>query len=254
MNTGLENLPEREAKPRKKGITLVMDKGLSLRETEDFLSVSSEYADIVKLGFGTSVLYPRLKEKIDLYRQAKIPLYLGGTLFEIFVARGQYEDYKRLLDKYKLEHVEVSDGSVEMTEQEKVNYIKDLSRNFTVLSEVGSKDSEKIFAPYKWVAMIKTELEAGVWKVITEAREGGNVGVFRSSGEVREGLVDEILNNVPAEKIIFEAPRKEQQVWFIKLLGTNVNLGNIPPNEVIPLETLRLGLRADTFHLFLKNR
>jgi phosphosulfolactate synthase len=251
MNFEISKLPERDAKPRNAGLTMVMDKGLSLREVEDFLSVSGEYTDLLKLGFGTSYVTPRLKEKIELYHSANIPVYFGGTLFEAFVVRNQFDDYLRLLEKYKITHCEVSDGSMEIDQDEKCNYIHRLAKHVTVLSEVGSKDAEKIIPPYKWIAMMQAEIEAGVWKVIAEAREGGNVGIFRGTGEVRSGLVEEILTKVPQETIIWEAPQKGQQVWFIKLYGANVNLGNIAPNEVIPLETLRIGLRGDSFNFFL---
>jgi phosphosulfolactate synthase len=251
MNYEISQLPERTSKPREAGLTMAMDKGLSLREAEDFMSVCSEHVDVVKLGWATSFVTPRLKEKIDIYHEAGIPVYLGGTLLEAFIIRNQFEDYLRVLDKFGLRYAEVSDGSIELPHDEKCNYIHRLSKNVTVLSEVGSKDAEKIIPPYKWIQLMNKELEAGSWKVIGEAREGGNVGLFRSSGEVREGLVDEILTQIPFEKIIWEAPQKTQQVWFIKLLGTNVNLGNIAPNEIIPLETIRLGLRGDTFNTFL---
>jgi phosphosulfolactate synthase len=251
MNYEISQLPDRSKKPREAGITMAMDKGLSLREVEDFLSVCSDHVDVVKLGWATSFVTPRLKEKIDLYHQAGIPVYLGGTLLEAFIVRNQFEDYLRVLEKFDLRYAEVSDGSIELPHDQKCDYIHRLSKNVTVLSEVGSKDAEKIIPPYKWIQLMNKELEAGAWKVIGEAREGGNVGLFRSSGEVREGLVDEILTQIPFEKIIWEAPQKSQQVWFIKLLGTNVNLGNIAPNEIIPLETIRLGLRGDTFNTFL---
>lgn len=252
MNFSLPQLPERDVKPRKAGITMVMDKGLSLREAEDFLNSSVAYTDLIKLGFGTSIITPKLEDKIKLYHSAGLPVYFGGTLFEAFVARGLFEDYLKLLDKYKLTHVEISDGSLDMSEEEKCEYINKVSKNFTVLSEVGSKDAEKIIPPYKWIQMMKSEIEAGAWKVIAEARESGNVGIFRGTGEVRSGLVEEILTQIPQETIIWEAPQKGQQVWFIKLYGANVSLGNIAPSEVIPLETMRLGLRGDSFHFFLK--
>lgn len=253
MNFKLNKIPERTQKPRDFGLTMAMDKGLSVREAEDFMSACADYVDVIKLGWATSFVTPRLEDKIKVYHDAGLAVYLGGTLFEAFVIRDAYDDYKRLLDKLKLRYAEVSDGSIEMPHDLKCSYINDLSKNFTVLSEVGSKDAEKIIPPYKWIQLMKNELEAGAWKVIGEARESGNVGLFRSSGEVREGLVDEILTQIPFEKIIWEAPQKSQQVFFIKLLGANVNLGNIAPNEVIPLETIRLGLRGDTFNHFLKN-
>lgn len=232
---------------------MVMDKGLSLRETEDMIETCGEFIDIIKFGWATSYVTPILKEKISLLRNAGIPCYFGGTLFEAFIIRNQFDEYRKVLDKFGVEYAEVSDGSIEMNHDDKCEYIKDLSSQVTVLSEVGSKDAAKIIPPYKWIEQMRTELEAGAWKVIGESREAGNVGLFRDSGEVRQGLVEEILTQIPSEKIIWEAPQKAQQVWFIKLVGANVNLGNIAPNEVIPLETIRLGLRGDTFSHFLDN-
>ncbi|MEQ8244508.1 phosphosulfolactate synthase [Fulvivirga sp.] len=251
MNYSLNNIPERTKKPRQFGFTMAMDKGLSIREVEDFISVSGEYVDIVKLGWGTSFVTPNLKDKLKVYKEAGIPVYFGGTLFEAFIVRNQFDDYRKVLDKYDLAYAEVSDGSIELDHDKKCDYISKLSDQVTVLSEVGSKDEEKIIPPYQWISLMQAELDAGAWKVIGEAREGGNVGLFRSTGEVRSGLVQEILTKIPFEKIIWEAPIKAQQVWFIKLLGANVNMGNIAPNEVIPLETIRLGLRGDTFSHFL---
>ena len=251
MNFFLKDIPNRTSKPRESGSTMAMDKGLSLREIEDFLSMGSAYVDIVKLGFGTSFVTPNLQEKLNLYKEAGIPTYFGGTLFEAFIARNQFDDYRRMMDKFGVEYVEVSDGSIEMHHEEKCEYIQKLTKDYVVLSEVGSKDAQKIIPPYKWIKQMQAELDAGSWKVIGEAREGGNVGLFRSSGEVRSGLVEEILTQIPSEKIIWEAPQKEQQVWFIKLLGANVNLGNICPKELLSLETIRLGLRGDTFDDFL---
>jgi len=247
----LTNIPQRTTKPRESGLTMVMDKGLSCREAEYFLEVAADKTDILKLGFGTSAVTPTLQRKIDIYREANIPIYFGGTLFEAYVIRGQFDDYKRLLDKFKMTHAEVSDGSIEISEEEKCGYIRSLAKDFIVLSEVGSKDAEKIIPPYKWIAMMKAEIEAGAWKVIAEARESGTVGIFRNTGEVRSGLIEEILQHIPLDTILWEAPIKTQQVWFMKLYGHNVNLGNIAPNEVIPLETLRLGLRGDTFDQWL---
>ncbi len=251
MNYHLTQIPERTQRPRQNGLTMVMDKGLSLREAEDMLSTGAAFIDIVKLGWATSYIFPKLEEKIALYRAANIPVYFGGTLFEAFVVRNQFVDYQRLLDKYKLQYAEVSDGSIDLRHEEKCRYIHTLAKQVTVLSEVGSKDAEKIYAPYQWIQLMQAELDAGSWKVIGESREAGNVGLFRATGEVRQGLVQEILTKIPSEKILWEAPQKSQQVWFIKLLGANVNLGNIPTSEVIPLETIRLGLRGDTFSFFL---
>lgn len=252
MNFSLNNIPNRVQKPREKGMTMVMDKGLSIREVEDFLSVAEPYSDIIKLGWGTSHVTPNLSAKLDVYRQAKIPYYFGGTLFEAFIIRNQFDEFRRVLDRYKVEFAEVSDGSIDLPHDEKCEYIRKLSEQVTVLSEVGSKDDQNIIAPYRWIELIEAEIQAGSWKVIAEARESGSVGIYRETGEVRQGLIDEILTKIPFEKIIFEAPQKAQQVWFIKLLGANVNLGNIAPAEVIPLETIRIGLRGDTFSHFLK--
>ncbi|HVW14740.1 MAG TPA: phosphosulfolactate synthase [Mucilaginibacter sp.] len=251
MNYPLSNLPDRTAKPRDMGITMVMDKGLSLRQAEDFIEVAGPYTDIVKLGWATSYVTPNLDDKLRVYREAGIPVYFGGTLFEAFVVRGEFDEYRRILDKFGMEHAEVSDGSIDIEHDVKCEYIRKLSDQVTVISEVGSKDVTKIFAPYKWIKLMRAEIEAGSWKVIAEARESGNVGIYRDSGEVRQGLVDEILTQIPQGTIIWEAPQKAQQVWFIKLLGANVSLGNIAPAEVIPLETLRLGIRSDTFDFFL---
>jgi phosphosulfolactate synthase len=251
MNFSLSQVPDRTSRPREKGITMVMDKGLSVRETEDMLSTSAPFIDIVKLGWATSFVSQNLEDKLAVYKNAGIPVYFGGTLFEAFVVRNQFDDYRRLLDKYDLKYAEVSDGSIDMQQDVKCEYIRTLAQQVTVLSEVGSKDENKIIPPYKWIQLIKSELQAGSWKVIGEARESGNVGLFRASGEVRQGLVEEILSEIAFEDMLWEAPQKSQQVWFVKLLGTNVNLGNIAPHELIPLETIRLGLRGDTFHQFL---
>ncbi|MBS1559501.1 MAG: phosphosulfolactate synthase [Bacteroidetes bacterium] len=251
MNYHLSKLPERTTKPRQAGFTMAMDKGLSVREAEDFMSIASHHVDIVKLGWATSYVTPNLKEKIKVYHDAGVPCYFGGTLFEAFIIRNQFDDYRKVLDEYGLGYAEVSDGSIDLDHDKKLNFISQLAKQVTVLSEVGSKDADKIIPPYQWIDLMQKELDAGAWKVIGEAREGGNVGLFRSTGEVRSGLVQEILTKIPFEKIIWEAPQKAQQVWFIQLLGSNVNLGNIAPNEVIPLETIRLGLRGDTFLHFL---
>lgn len=251
MHYHLTQIPERTAKPRSNGMTMVMDKGLSTREVEDFIEVAGPYVDIVKLGWSTSFVTPVLDKKLAIYREAGIPVYFGGTLFEAFIIRNQYDDYKRVLDKYKMEWAEISDGSISLDHAKKCELIRDLKQYVKVVSEVGSKDAENIMAPYQWIELMTAELEAGSQYVIAEARESGNIGIYRDSGEVRQGLVQELLTKIPSEKILWEAPQKAQQTWFIKLLGSNVNLGNIPPSEVIPLETLRLGLRSDTFHHFL---
>jgi phosphosulfolactate synthase len=251
MNFALSQLPDRFAKPRQSGLTMVMDKGLSTEEAKNFLSVALPHVDIVKLGFGTSFVSPNLREKIELYRQHNIPVYFGGTLFEAFLIRNQFEDYISVCRDYSIDYMEVSDGSISIPHAEKCGYIEKLTQYGTVLSEVGSKDAAHIIPPYKWIELMRAELEAGSTYVIAEAREAGNVGIYRGSGEVREGLVQEILTQIPGERIIWEAPQKAQQLYFIELLGCNANLGNIAPTEVIPLEAMRIGLRGDTFDFYL---
>ena len=251
MNFNLQQIPERHLKPRSHGITMVMDKGLSITEVHQFMSVASPHVDVVKLGFGTSFVTPNLREKIEAYKSYGIPLYFGGTLFEAFLIRNQFDDYVNVCKDYGIDYMEVSDGSIDIPHAEKCGSIEKLTRYGTILSEVGSKDAAHIIPPYKWIELMKAELSAGSTYVIAEAREAGNVGIYRGSGEVREGLVQEILTQIPEGRIIWEAPQKPQQLYFIELVGANVNLGNIAPNEVIPLETMRLGLRGDTFHLFL---
>ncbi len=251
MNFNLSQIPERVSKPRKSGITMVMDKGLSIEEAKNFLSVAHPHVDIVKLGFGTSFVTPNLKEKIAVYKSYGIPIYFGGTLFEAFLIRNQFEDFIAVCKDFEVDYMEVSDGSITIPHAEKCGYIEKLTKHGTVLSEVGSKDAAHIIPPYKWIELMRAELEAGSSYVIAEAREAGNVGIYRGSGEVREGLVQEILTQIPEEKIIWEAPQKAQQLYFIELIGCNVNLGNIAPSEMISLEAMRVGLRGDTFHLFL---
>ncbi|PUZ30619.1 phosphosulfolactate synthase [Chitinophaga costaii] len=252
MNFNLTQIPDRTQKPRNSGLTMVMDKGLSISEAISFLSVSGPHVDILKLGFGTSFVTPNLREKIKVYQDANIPLYFGGTLFEAFLIRNQFDDYVKVLKDFGVSYVEVSDGSITIPHSEKCGYIEKLVKlGFTVLSEVGSKDAEHIIPPYKWIELMRAELNAGASYVIAEARESGNVGIYRGSGEVREGLVQEILTQIPAEKIIWEAPQKAQQLYFLELVGCNANLGNLAPYEVISLEAMRIGLRGDTFHLFL---
>ncbi len=251
MNFELTYIPDRTAKPRTHGVTMMMDKGLSVRETEDFIESSGHLTDLVKFGFGTSYVTNNLDKKIQLYQEAGIRPYFGGTLFEAFYARGMVKEYIRVLDKYKLDLVEVSDGSIMLNHDEKCEIISMLAKERTVLSEVGSKDSGIIVSPAKWIKMMSTELEAGSWKVIAEGRESGTVGIFRPNGSAHTLLINRIISKVNPEDILWEAPIKQQQVWFIKLFGHNVNLGNIAPNELIPLECLRLGLRGDTFFEFL---
>lgn len=247
MNFNLPFLPERTEQPRSNGLTMVMDKGLSLRQAEDFVEASGHLTDVVKLGFGTTVVSKNLKEKIDFYHKHNLKVYLGGTLFEAFVARNMFDDYRKLIGDLGLGMAEVSDGSIHLPHEDKLEYISKLAKDYTVMSEVGSKEEGILIAPGKWVKMMETELQAGSWKVIAEARESGNVGIYRPNGTAHVVLVNKILAKVAAEDILWEAPQKAQQVWFIKLIGSNVNLGNIAPHDVIPLETLRIGVRGDTF-------
>lgn len=247
MSVSLPFVPKRARKPRKRGLTMVMDKGLSIRQAEDLMDSCSELCDLVKLGFGTAYVTKKLKTKIKIYQEAGCKVYLGGTLFEAFLVRGMLDDYKRLIEKLGLDTMEVSDGSISISHQRKCKLIKEFSQNFTVLSEVGSKEEGIFISPAKWISMMNKELKSGSWKVIAEARESGNVGIYRPNGTAHTVLVNKILNKVPKDAILWEAPQKAQQVWFMKLLGANVNLGNIAPHEVIACECLRLGLRGDTF-------
>ena len=251
MNFHLDQIPERTARPRNNGLTMIMDKGLSINEAHNLISVGEQHIDIIKLGFGTAFVTPNLRAKIEVYQKAGIPVYFGGTLFEAFLIRNAFDEYVSMMKDFQIEHVEVSDGSINIPHAEKCGYIEKLTSFGTVLSEVGSKDAAHIIPPYKWIELMKAELEAGSTYVIAEAREAGNVGIYRGSGEVREGLVQEILTQIPAEKIIWEAPQKAQQLYFLELIGCNVNLGNIAPSEIIPLEAMRIGLRGDTFDLYL---
>jgi phosphosulfolactate synthase len=243
---GFLNLPPRSPKPRTAGLTHVIDKGMNLREIEGMFDTAGAYVDIVKLGWGTSYVTNNLEKKIALYRSFETPVVCGGTLFEAVYARGKLDEYKRWLTEQRFSHVEISDGTIEVPHERKLELIAEFAADFTVLSEVGSKDAEAVFAPYQWVEWIKDELDAGAWKVITEGREGGTAGIYRPTGEMRTGLVDEIAHEIDVSNILFEAPTKSAQAWFVKQFGPDVNLGNIPPDEVIPLETLRLGLRGDT--------
>jgi phosphosulfolactate synthase len=251
MNFNLPYIPERATKPREFGQTMVMDKGLSISEAEAMVESSGEYIDFVKFGFGTALITNKLEEKIKIFKQAGIRPYFGGTLFEIFIIRGMFDDFCKMIDKYKMDLAEVSDGSMELNHDVKCEYIAKLSKQVTVISEVGSKQADVHIPDDEWVKMMKTELEAGSWKVIAEARESGNIGIYNSNQSANTKLIDDIVKQIKIDDVLWEAPIKSQQAWFINLLGANVNLGNIAPNEVISLETLRRGLRGDTFFQFL---
>jgi len=243
-------LPKRTAKPRESGLTHVLDKGYSLDQVRQFMEVAKDYVDIVKLGWGTAVVTPNVKEKIALYQSYGVPVCFGGTFFEVCLRQNKLEEFLALVRECEMECIEVSDGTVAMREEDKLAILRRLTKEFCVLSEVGSKDESVVIAPFKWVDSIKRELDAGAWKVITEGRESGTVGIYQPGGEVKEGLLDEIQSAVDPTQLLFEAPIKSQQAWFIKQFGSNVNLGNIPPDEVISVETLRIGVRGDTLLQF----
>jgi phosphosulfolactate synthase len=226
------------------GLTHVIDKGLGPRAWEDVLETAGDYVDIVKLGWGTAYVTPNLRRKLDVLREKRV--VIGGTFFEVVYARGMVDEYKRWLRELGLTHVEISDGAVEIPRDRKLELVADFARDFTVLSEVGSKDASVEFDTDEWGTWLREELDAGAWKVITEARESGSSGIFTSAGEMRTDLVAFIGESVGLADVVFEAPTKAAQAWFVKRFGPEVNLGNIPPEEIIPLETLRRGLRADT--------
>ena len=240
------DVPERESKPRNRGLTHVIDKGLNLRDIEGLFDTAGEFVDIVKLGWGTSYVTNNLEKKIALYRSFDTPVVCGGTLFEAVYGRRKLDEFKTWLKEFRFSHVEISDGTLEIPRDEKLELITDFARDFVVLSEVGFKDADVNIAPYLWVQWMREELDAGAWKVIAEGREGGTAGIYRPTGELRTGLVDEIEHSISFHDLIWEAPTKGSQAWFVKHFGPEVNLGNIPPEEVIALETLRLGLRGDT--------
>jgi len=251
MNFNLPFLPERDNKPRTKGLTMVMDKGLSVSEAQNLISSAADVIDLIKLGFGTSAIVNGVEDKIKAYTLAGIKVYLGGTLFEAFIIRNMFKEYLELLDKFQINVAEVSDGSMYMDHKLKCSYIKELSKTRYVLSEVGAKDAGIVISHDNWISMMEKELEAGSELLIAEARESGNVGIYNSNGSANTELINKLISSIASEKILWEAPLKTQQVWFIHHFGSAVNLGNIAPADIIPLETLRLGLRADTFFNFL---
>jgi phosphosulfolactate synthase len=243
----LLDLPERSSKPRDRGVTHVIDRGLSIAEIEGMVEVAGEFVDIVKLGWGTALATRNLERKLACYREHGIPVILGGTLTELAITRGRFEELISWVRELGLQHFEISDGTIQLEHERKLELIERLARDFTVLSEVGSKDDTgAITPPYVWVEQMRAELAAGAWKVIAEGREAGTAGIFRPSGEVREGLIGEIVHEIAPDRIMFDAPRKDQQVWFVRRFGPEVNLSNVPVGEVLALETLRLGLRSDT--------
>jgi phosphosulfolactate synthase len=246
LSDGFLALPPRCSKPRAQGITHIFDKGLTLAAIDGLYEVAGDYIDIAKLGWGSSYITCNLTEKIALYGSLGTPVVCGGTLFEVSYALNKLDGYKSWMLANGLTHVEISDGTIDLPREHKLKLIADFARDFTVLSEVGSKDAEVEFESFEWVQWIKDELAAGSWRVITEGREGGTAGIFSPSGEMRSGLVEEIAHEIPIKDLIFEAPQKAAQTWLIAHYGSEVNLGNIPPEEALGLEALRLGLRSDT--------
>jgi phosphosulfolactate synthase len=242
----LLDLPGRTVKPRENGLTHVLDRGLSVAAIDGLMEIAGDYIDIVKLGWGTAVATGNLEAKVARYKEHGVTVMFGGTLTELAIAQNRLDRLVAWLKELRIEHIELSDGTLNIEFDRKLELITRLAEEFTVLSEVGSKDDTRIMAPYRWVEQMQAELEAGAWKVIAEGRESGAVGIFRHDGEVRQGLVDEILHAVPGERIMFDAPRKDQQVWFVRRLGPDVNLGNVTPEDVLSLETIRVGLRSDT--------
>jgi len=253
MNFKLDKIPLRTSRPRISGLTIISDKGLSLAGAKNLLSVAGPHIDMVKLAYGTAVVTSLLKEKIALYRSYQIPVYFGGLLFEAYVIRNQVPDFIKLIESYNIDYIEVSDGAAHISHQQKCDYIRQFCKTGTVISEVGAGDKDKVQVtpPYRWIEIMQEELDAGARYVVAEGEESGTEGIYRDSGEVREGLVAEILNKIAPENIIWEAPKKDQQLYFIKLLGCNANLANISPEGVIALEAMRVGLRGDSFDFFL---
>ena len=254
MNFDIAYIPERTQKDRDYGLTMMMDKGLSLKEAEHFIESSSDFTDLVKFGFGTALITKDLKKKVELYKSAGLTPYFGGTLFEMFFARDNFEQYREFVSQSGLDTVEVSDGSIRMEHDEKIECIKNLSADFKVLSEIGSKEAGVELPNDVWVSNMKTELEAGAWKVIAEARESGTIGIYNSDGSANQDLIEDIMKEISVNDVLWEAPIKSQQMMFIKLIGPNVNLGNIAPNEVVALEALRCGMRGDTFFDYLPEK
>ncbi len=244
---GFLELPTRSDKPRDQGITHVLDRGLSVADIDGMVEVAGQAIDIVKLGWGTAIATGNLERKLERYRHHELPVVLGGTLTEVAISQARLDRLIGWVRELGLGHIEISDGTIALEHRRKLELIEQLAREFTVLSEVGSKDDTgAITPPYRWVEMMRAELAAGAWKVIAEGREAGTAGIFRPTGEVREGLIGEIVHEIDPRSIMFDAPRKHQQVWFLRRFGPDVNLSNIAADDVLGVETLRLGLRSDT--------
>jgi phosphosulfolactate synthase len=250
--TALE-LPTRATKPRNKGLTMMVDGGLPTHNFEDIVESGADYLDFVKFGWGTAIVTNDLRRKIDVLNAVGIDYYFGGTLFEKFVLQDRLDDYRELCQSWSCRYVEVSNGTISLSAIEKVGYIRKLADDFHVISEVGFKDAERSeqFSPRRWIENIHDDLDAGSVLVTLEARESGRAGICRPNGELRFGLIEDILGtDVPVERLLFEAPSTELQSYFVRRVGADVNLGNIPSTAVIGLETIRLGLRSDTLECF----
>lgn len=240
------DLPSRQSKPRTRGLTHVLDKGLSLAATIDHLDSTAALIDIVKIGWGIGYLDPRLYQRISVYREAGVIVSLGGTLLEIVAAQGRIEELRAWALECGVSALEVSNGLGALDATSKQELIRTLCKDFIIAAEVGSKDVATPVVAEEWRAEMEADLDAGARWVVAEGRESGTVGIYQGDGSVRDDLVDTLISRIPIDRIIFEAPHKAQQAWFVRAIGPEVNLGNIPPDEVLPLETLRLGLRADT--------
>lgn len=242
-------LPKRNIKPRTNGITSIHDVFLTSVQLESILCEHSEFVDIAKFGVGTAYFAPKLKEKVELYKSYNIKPYFGGTLFEKFYVQNKMNDFLLFLDHNGVTHLEISTGTIDIDIDERINMTKELSKNYTVFAEVGTKDADEIMPPSKWIYEINALLDSGAAYVITEGRNSGTAGIFRPSGELRSGLIEDIISNCDVSKLIFEAPIPKAQMFFINKVGTNVNLGNVNPNDLLLLETQRQGLRSETFYL-----
>lgn len=251
MNFNIPFIPERTTKPRESGLTMMMDKGLGIKEAESFAEAAGDFTDLVKFGFGTALITKNLAEKIKIYRDADMEPYFGGTLFEMFAVRNQLDEYKRFVDQFGITTIEISDGSMRIDPDDKIKMIRDFVSHKRVLSEVGTKVKGIEIPNEDWVRHMKAELEAGAWKVIAEARESGTIGIYNADGSANRDLIDAIMKEISVEDVLWEAPAKAQQVMFIQLIGHNVNLGNIAPAEVVAMEALRCGMRGDTFFDYL---
>lgn len=247
------DLPKRTKKNRDYGICSIHDVKLTTKELSNILEDHSDFIDIAKIGVGSALVVPKLKEKIELYQKYDIEVYFGGTLFEKFYYKNELESYKRFMNDFNIGLVEISEGTIDIDLEKRLELVKDFKNNFKVLSEVGSKDSDQVMAPSLWIKEMKALLNAGCEYVITEGRNSGTAGVYRASGEIRTGLVQDIVESLDVNRIIFEAPTGDSQMYFINQVGVNVNLGNVNPYDVLLLEAQRVGLRSETFFIEEKN-